>query len=350
MPSNNEMKQAIECRDKSFDGQFYCGVITTGVFCIPSCPTKTATPDNLRFFSDSESATQAGFRPCKRCNPENNDSRTKKLIEVARYIEGHLEDKVTLSQLGNIAGISPSRIQRTFKAFFGVSPKHYQDALRMRQFKHSLKEEGSVTDAIYAAGFGSISRVYGETTRHIGMTPKTYRAGGEGETIHYACRMTTLGYMIMAATDKGVCTVQFDDDKEFLITQLAKEFPKSKLLLSQAQDSPKLNNWMIALDNHITQGAPKPEVPLDIRGTEFQLKVWRFLLSIKEGDVITYGEVAAKIDYPKAVRAVGTACGKNLISVLIPCHRVLRSDGALGGYRWGLARKQSLLDRETGHT
>lgn len=344
--SENEMKNAVAQRDSSFDGNFYYGVITTGVFCMPSCSTKAANPENLRFFFDIESAMQAGFRPCKRCNPAGQDDRTLKLIEVARYLERHAEDKITLTQLGDIAGLSPSRLQRIFKEMFGVSPKHYQDAVRMRKFKRSLKEGEGVTDAIYSSGFGSISRVYGEATRNIGMTPKAYRAGGKGEIIHYACRETALGYMIMAATDKGVCSVQFGDDKASLLSLLSDEFPKAQFELSAAQDAPELDSWMLALDKHISQGAPRPEVPLDIRGTAFQIKVWQFLLSIKEGDVMSYGEVAEHIDNPKAVRAVGTACGKNPVGILIPCHRVLRSDGSLGGYRWGLERKRTLLDME----
>ncbi|CAG9296873.1 bifunctional transcriptional activator/DNA repair enzyme AdaA [Celerinatantimonas diazotrophica] len=344
--SDNEMKNAVAQRDGSFDGHFYYGVITTGVFCSPSCSTKAANPENLRFFFDIESAMQAGYRPCKRCNPAGQDTRTQQLIDVARYIETHAEDKMTLTQLGNIAGVSPSRLQRSFKDMFGVSPKHYQDAVRMRKFKRSLKEGESVTDAIYSSGYGSISRIYGEATRNIGMTPKVYRAGGKGEIIHYACRETALGLMIMAATDKGVCSVQFGDDKDSLLTLLGDEFPEARLVLSAAQDAPELDSWMLALDQHISQGAPRPDVPLDIRGTAFQIKVWQFLLSIKEGDVMSYGEVAAHIDNPKAVRAVGAACGKNPVGILIPCHRVLRSDGSLGGYRWGLERKRTLLDME----
>ncbi len=221
------------------------------------------------------------------------------------------------------------------------------DAVRMRRFKQSLKEGDGVTDAIFSSGFGSISRVYGEATRNIGMTPKTYRAGGAGEIITYACRNTALGLMAMAATDKGVCFVQLGDDEESsLVSKLKVEFPKAELSTSPAQDAPELDAWMEALDQHISEGAPRPDLPLDMRGTAFQMKVWRFLLSVREGDVISYGELAAEIDQPKAVRAVASACAVNRIGVLIPCHRVLRGDGSLGGYRWGLERKRALLDAE----
>lgn len=275
------------------------------------------------------------------------DERKQKLIQVARFIEEHIDEKVTLAQLSDMVCLSSSRLQRAFKELFGLSPKEYQDAIRMGKFKSLLKGEStSVTDAVYASGFGSISRIYGEDSRSMGMTPKTYKADGFGETIHYAIRKTVLGYMLMAATDTGVCAMQFADEKENLYNLLKGEFPKAELILSNAQDTPNLDMWINALDKHLSHGAPKPDVPLDIRGTVFQQKVWLFLLSIKEGEFKTYAEVAKQINNPKAVRAVGIACGKNRIGILIPCHRVLRGDGGLGGYRWGVERKQALINHE----
>lgn len=272
--------------------------------------------------------------------------RIARLVEVARHIEAYADEPLPLASLAKIAGLSSCRLQKQFKEAFGVSPKGYQDAVRMRRFKQSLKNGDKVTDAIFASGFGSVSRVYGEATRNLGMPPRAYRAGGSGEVIFYACRATTLGLMAMAATDKGVCLVQFGDDEESLVTCLKAEFPHAELIASPAQDAPELDAWMEALDQHISNGAPRPDLPLDMRGTAFQMRVWQFLLSIREGDVLSYSEVAAKIDKPKAVRAVASACGKNRIGVLIPCHRVLRGDGGLAGYRWGLARKRALLDAE----
>lgn len=346
MPSEQEMRKAIVARDKSHDGCFYYGVITTGVFCRPSCSSRPAKPENLRFFPGVEDAMAAGFRPCKRCRPAEGIPGVARLVEIARHIEEHADEPLTLASLATIAGLSPSRLQRSFKKVFGVSPKAYQDAVRMGRFKQSLKKGDTVTDAIFSSGFGSISRVYGEATRSMGMTPRTYRAGGAGEIIAYACRDTALGLMAMAATDKGVCFVQFGDDEESLVSKLKAEFPKAELSASRAQDTPELDAWMEALDQHISEGAPRPDLPLDMRGTAFQMKVWRFLLSICEGDVLSYGEVAAQIDKPRAVRAVASACAENRIGVLIPCHRVLRGDGSLGGYRWGLERKRALLDAE----
>lgn len=346
MPSEQEMRAAIASRDKASDGRFFYGVITTGVFCRPSCTTRPALPENLRFFPSIESAIVAGFRACKRCQPTKGTPNVDRLVDIARYIESHADERLTLADLADQAGLSPSRLQRVFKAAFGVSPKVYQDAVRMQQFKQSLKAGDGVTDAIFSAGYGSISRVYGEAMRNIGMTPKAYQAGGAGETITYAWRNTALGLMAMAATDKGVCFVQFGEDEKSLLTKLQTEFPKAKLTASPAQNRPEFDAWMDALDTHISKGAPRPDLPLDLRGTAFQMKVWRFLLSIREGDVLSYGEAAALIDKPKAHRAVASACAKNRIGVLIPCHRVLKGDGGLGGYRWGVERKRALLDAE----
>jgi len=265
---------------------------------------------------------------------------------VAHHIESHADEPLTLASLAKLAALSPARLQKQFKEAFGVSPKAYQDAVRMRRFKQSLQDGDKVTDAIFASGYGSVSRVYGEAHRSIGMSPKTYRAGGAGEVIVYACRMTALGLMTMAATDRGVCFVEFGDDEASLMAQLRSEFPNADLNASPARNAPELDAWMDALDKHISAGAPRPDLPLDMRGTAFQVKVWQFLLSIREGDVLSYSEVAAKIDKPRAVRAVASACGKNRIGLLIPCHRVLRSDGGLGGYRWGLERKRALLEAE----
>lgn len=346
MPSEQEMRAAIAARDKACDGHFFFGVITTGVFCRPSCAARPARPENLRFFPGVESALAAGFRPCKRCRPMEIAPNLNRLVEIARYIESHADERLTLGKLAKQADLSPSRFQRVFKAAFGVSPKAYQDSVRMKRFKLALKEGDDVTGAIFSAGFGSVSRVYGEQVRNIGMTPKAYRSSGAGETIAYICRDTALGSMMIAATERGVCFVQFGENMETLLEQLRAEFPKAKLIASCAQDAPELDTWIEALDAHISQGAPRPDLPLDLRGTAFQMKVWRFLLSVRDGDVISYGELAAGIEKPKAVRAVASACAANRIGVLVPCHRVLRGDGSLGGYRWGLARKRALLDAE----
>tara|TARA_R110002074_G_scaffold362744_1_gene535876 strand:+ start:2698 stop:3783 length:1086 start_codon:yes stop_codon:yes gene_type:complete len=350
MPSEQEMKAAIAARDQSRDEDFCYGVITTGVCCKPSCPSRPAKSENLRFFPNIEAAMMAGFRPCKRCLATNETSRVAVLTKIARYIDNNAEERLTLSTLADIAGLSPSRLQRIFKETFGVSPKTYQDAARMRRFKQSLKDGKGVTEAIFASGFGSISRVYGEATRNLGMPPKAYGAGGAGEVITFTCRITALGLLAMAATDKGVCFAQFGKNEASLVSELAAEFPNAKLLVSPSSNVPELDTWVKALDQHLSEGAPRPELPIDMRGTAFQIKVWKFLTSTHEGDILSYSEVAKRIDKPKAVRAVASACARNRIGVLVPCHRVLRGDGGLGGYRWGLERKQALIDVERART
>ncbi|RQW63371.1 bifunctional transcriptional activator/DNA repair enzyme AdaA [Vibrio viridaestus] len=274
-------------------------------------------------------------------------SLAEALVRLARYIEEHADEKITLAELAQQVGLSASRLQRVFKNHFGLSPKAYQDAVRMDLLKKSLKESNSVTDAIFEAGFGSVSRIYGEESRSLGMPLKSYKVGGEGEVIHYVIKPCSLGLMLIAATDIGVCCLQFGDSESELVALLDQEFPNAELILSLAQsDSPLLTQWIDAIEHHLKGIGPRPDIPLDIRGTVFQKTVWAFLLSIKEGDVVTYADVAEKIGKPNATRAVGTACGKNRIGVLVPCHRVLRSDGGLGGYRWGLERKQCLLEKE----
>lgn len=346
MPSEQEMREAITLRDKSHDGRFYYGVITTRVFCQPSCSSRPAKSENLRFFPGTSAAIIAGFRPCKKCLPNEGPAGVSRLVEMAQYIEMHALETLTLASLAEVVGLSPSRLQRLFKAAFGVSPKAYQDAIRMQYFKKALKEGEGVTDAIYSSGFGSLSRVYGEASRNMGMRPSVYRSGGIGEVISYACRETVLGLMAMAATETGICFVQFGEDESTLLAMLREEFPNADISLSSAQNAPELDTWIKALEQHISEGAPRPDLPIDMRGTAFQMKVWRFLLSIREGDVLSYSQLAQQMDQPKAVRAVATACAKNRIAVLIPCHRVLRADGGLGGYRWGIDKKKMLLERE----
>jgi len=346
MPSEQEMHAAVTARDANFDGRFYYGVVTTGIFCIPSCRSRAARPEHLRFHVDVVSAISAGYRPCMRCHPAGQTPELQNLVATARYIEAHADQSLPLQRLSDHAGCSPSSLQRRFKAAFGISPKRFQDAVRMRRLKVALRYGEKVSDAIYAAGYGSGSRVYGEAMRNLGMTPGAYRRGGVGETLSWACRETALGPMLMAATDRGVCFVQFAETEGTLLERLRAEFPEATLVASPAQHAPELDLWIDALDAHVSADAPRPDLPLDLRGTAFQMLVWRFLLSVAEGEVISYRELAAGLDRPKAARAVASACAANRIGVLVPCHRVLRSDGGLGGYRWGLERKRVLLNAE----
>ncbi len=270
----------------------------------------------------------------------------EKCVALARFIADNAESTLTLETLAARVHLSPSRMQRVFKSIFGVSPKRFQQAARSEKFKSLLRSGADITRAIFDSGYGSTSRVYGQTLHNIGMTPKSYRAGGKDETITWACRDTMLGSLMMAATDRGVCFAQFGDSETALLEQLGTEFPQAKLERYSAQSSLQLDQWIEALNGYMQNQQPRPEVPLDLQGTAFQIKVWEFLLSLDDGDVMSYSEVAQAIDRPKAVRAAASACGKNRIAVLVPCHRILRGDGGLGGYRWGLERKRALLDAE----
>ena len=273
-------------------------------------------------------------------------SSADRLIKVARYIEAHAQDKLTLQQLAQMVDLSPSYLQRQFKQAFGVSAKAYQDAIRLGIYKQTLQASEDTSAAIYAAGFGSTSRVYGVPARNLGMSPKAYQKAGLDQVIAYAVCDTKLGLLAMAATGKGVCFAQFGDSAETLIAAIHREFKAAVIVASDSQNSPMLAAWIEALNQHISHGSAKPELPLDMRGTVFQIQVWEFLLQLKPEATITYSQVAIGINKPKACRAVATACAKNTIGVLIPCHKVLRSDGSLGGYRWGTERKQALLHNE----
>ena len=274
------------------------------------------------------------------------DQTLRKFIELARYIAAQADQPLTLETLARRVHLSPSRFQRVFKSIFGVSPKKFQQAARSDHFKALLRAGTDITEAIFEAGYGSNSRVYGQPMHGIGMTPKRYRAGGKGETLSWACRETVLGPILMAATDRGVCFAQFGSDCAALQAQLRAEYPNAELQAYDGESSTQLDLWIDALNAYIQNKRPRPDIPLDLQGTAFQIKVWEFLLSLKDGDVISYSELAEGIEKPRAVRAAASACGANRIAVLVPCHRILRGDGGLGGYRWGLERKRSLLDAE----
>ncbi len=336
----------VRARDRAADGRFVYAVRTTGVFCRPSCPARAARPENMAFFASPAEAAAAGFRPCKRCKPqgEPSDAVADRVRAVADYIDARAGEPLPLQRLATVAGVSPFHLQRMFKAAMGITPREYQAAKRLDAFKSSLRAGESVLGAVFEAGYGSTSRAYEQVDGALGMTPSAYRAGGEGETIVYAVRTVALGPLMMAATGRGVCFVQFGDDADGLRDRLAREFPRA--LLRCADEGAALNGWIEALDAHLSRGAPRPDLPLDLRGTAFQIRVWRFLLGVRSGDVVSYGEVARGLGAPRAVRAVGSACGANRVGVLVPCHRALRGDGGLGGYRWGLDRKRAVLDTE----
>lgn len=339
--------QAVVNRDKSADGSFYYAVKRPGVYCRPSCPSRLPKRENVSFHATPEAAEAAGFRACLRCRPRaitGIDPATEVVAAIARHIDAHADEPLPLADLAKRAGYSPWHFQRAFTAIMGISPKAYQSAARVRRMKALLREGDSVAGAIFEAGFGSTSRAYAATDGHIGMTPAAYRAGGKGETIHWAYRETAYGTILMAATARGVCFVEFGDSKTALVGRLRSEFPNATLEPSTAASD--LDAWIEALGRHLDAGAPRPELPLDLRGTAFQVKVWRFLLGVPQGKVVSYAEVARGIGEPKAVRAAASACGANKVAVLVPCHRVLRGDGGIGGYKWGVERKRALLAGE----
>lgn len=340
--------QAVCSRDASSDGRFFYGVLTTGVYCRPSCAARQPKRENVVFFDTATAAEATGLRPCRRCRPEALAQERDLIQRLCRFLDDRADETVTLARLGREAGMTSTRVQRLFTKYLGVSPKAWQDARRMQRLKHELRQQegGGVIDAIFEAGFGSTSRVYERLDGHIGMTPSAYRAGGAGEQIHYASRATALGPLMMAATARGICFVQFGDSPATLLTQLGTEFPNAALRPMPSRGSAPLGAWMDALETHLAGEAPRPDLPLDLRGTAFQLKVWRFLCSIPAGEVVSYGELARALDAPTATRATANACGANRVAVLVPCHRVLRGDGSLGGYRWGVERKRALLDGE----
>lgn len=341
--SHVEALQAVRTRNAAYDGKFFFAVVTTGIYCRPSCTSRQAKEENLRFYDNSESAIAAGFRACKRCKPGNQDGDSL-MITVARFIEAHSDEKLTLSTLSERFKLSPTHLQKAFSETFGLSPKVFQNGIRQSRFKSLLREGESVTDAVFSAGYGSSSRVYEKTADQLGMTPGAYKAGATGEQISYACGATRFGQLLLAATEKGVCFAMLGTSEKELLQKLNIEFPNAKLFASN-EDS-QINAWFIEIDHYLCAKRLMPTIPLDLRGTAFQLRVWQFLLSISSGNVVSYRDVAVGINQPTAIRAAATACAKNRVALLVPCHRVLRGDGGIGGYRWGVKTKQAILDME----
>lgn len=351
MLTEHQQRTAVANRDVAYDGRFVYAVVTTGVYCRPSCAARPARPENLRFFADGAAAADAGYRPCRRCRPDQPAPGFDTTVTAARYIEDHCDERLTLAAIATAAGCSPTTLKRAFVRIFGITPKAYQQAVRLGTLKDALRQGSDVTTAVHGAGYGSTSRVYDGPAHHLGMTPSAYRQGGRDEHIVYAARDTALGPLLMAATARGVCFAEFGSDHGELQARLAAEFSQARIAPSPAAAAPELDAWIEALVAHLDRHAPRPDLPLDLRGTALQMQVWQFLLRVPEGDVVSYAEVAAGVDRPRAARAVANACGANRVAVLVPCHRVLRGDGGLGGYRWGVARKRALLDAERGrHT
>ena len=337
---------AVLHRDRSADGTFVTGVLTTGIYCRPSCPARHPKRENVRFYGDPAAAERAGFRACLRCKPqEAAGSPEATLVErVRRHLEEHRDERVTLEELARVAGKSPFHLQRTFKRATGVTPRQYAASLRLDRFKAGLRGKESVTMALYEAGYGSSSRLYERSTERMGMTPGSYRAGGLGTEIRFAVAATPIGTVLIGATEHGVCSVKIGDTPAALERDLRREFPAATV----RPGGDALDHWVRALTRHLAGDSPRIDLPIDARGTVFQWKVWEALRAIPYGETRTYAEVARSIGAPGAARAVGHACATNPIAIVIPCHRVVRTGGGLGGYAYGLAVKKSLLETERG--
>lgn len=347
--------QAVVEKDSRMAGRFVYGVLTTKVFCRPGCASRLPLRKNVRFYATAAEAESDGLRACLRCQPNENpvsashgDALREQFGRVCTYIRRNLEDRqvLKLDALGKRFGLSPFHFQRSFKAVVGVTPRQYAEGIRMQTLKEKLRDGEPVTNAIYGAGFSSSSGVYRGVDTQLGMTPKEYRSGGKNIDISYALTETPLGLVMIGATDRGLCFLEFGETREELLESLEQEYPAATRVAMAKPYSQEFESWVLALAGYLEGERAPGKMPLALHGTAFQLKVWRYLQTIPAGSVQSYSEVAVGIGQSKAVRAVASACAANHIAVVIPCHRVIRGDGGLGGYRWGLERKRALLDAE----
>ncbi len=336
---------AIRGNDAGFDGRFFYGVASTRIFCRPSCVSRAPKRENVRIFADTDAATTAGFRPCKRCQPDRLPAADARLERARKLIDRRLaagEPTPTLPQLAREAHMGATHLQRRFAAAYGLSPRAYAEAQRVALLKQELRNGSGVSDAIYGAGFGAASRVYEKAGRWLGMTPADYRRGGEGLTLTVAIRRTAMGSTLVAESTRGVAALLFGNTEKAMLAELRDEFPAARI----DRDDSAGAAAFAALEAMLAGREPPKSLRLDLRGTPFQIRVWTALQAIPLGETRTYQQIAQSLGAPKASRAVGSACGNNIIGVLVPCHRALRSDGGLGGYRWGLDRKEKLLTGE----
>lgn len=339
-PLDDEARWQIAlAKDRRFDGAFVTGVHSTGIYCRPSCPARPPKRENVSFYATPSDAEAAGLRPCLRCRPEAV-SRDEAAVMEAIALLRDAESAVPLERLAAVTGYSPTHFQRVFKRAVGLSPAAFHRALRMERATDALSSGGRVTDAVYEAGFGAPSRFYEASGERLGMAPSAWANGGRGVTIHWAVVLTSLGPMLVAATEKGVCRLSFNEAGE----DLRDRFPNAELVEGGGEFAALLESVIAAVE----QPGNAANIPLDVKGTAFQEAVWQELRRIPPGETRTYAEIAAAVGNPGAVRAAGSANGANNVAVLIPCHRVIRTDGSLGGYAYGLEIKQELLEREGG--
>lgn len=344
--TDDEKWDAVLRHDSRADGAFFFAVKTTGIYCRPSCRSRTPLRRNVSFYASCKTAEQAGFRPCKRCQPDGDHPRQREAQMVARAcrILESSEKPPKLNALARAAGMSPFHFHRLFRKSTGLTPKAYGDAHRSETMRQKLSRGGSITSAIYDSGYSSNGRFYARADRMLGMKPRAFQKGGMGETLHFATGRCSLGFLLVAASEKGICAILLGDNPDALSRELLARFPKAHLVAA----APGFKKDVARVIGLVENPGAETHLPLDIRGTVFQQKVWNALTRIPPGQTATYAQVAKKIGRPGAVRAVGAACGANPLAIAIPCHRVVRTDGNLAGYRWGIERKKTLLSRESG--
>jgi AraC family transcriptional regulator, regulatory protein of adaptative response / methylated-DNA-[protein]-cysteine methyltransferase len=333
--------QATLHRDATADGSFFFAVRSTQIYCRPSCPARRPLRRNTIFFRTPQDAEKEGFRACQRCRPKQQDAATSLVQRVAAVLANTNEEPLRLGSLAAQVDSSPAQLRRAFRRATGLSPKEFEQAFRLARFKKMLRDGSSVTEALYACGYGSSSRLYEKTNAHLGMTPASYRKGGEGMEIQYTVANTSLGKVLVGATQRGVSAVYLGDNERTLVEELRKEYAKAEIVRAEGNE-----NWLKEIVRRLEGNAPSVELPLDVQATAFQRRVWQELQKIPRGTTRTYTQVARSLGKPRSVRAVARACATNPVSIVVPCHRVIRTDGSLAGYRWGLSRKEKLLERE----
>ncbi len=334
---------AVKANDTRFDGVFFLGVRTTGIYCRPSCRARLPKRENIAFFPSWQAAESNGLRACLRCKPKEHtfaDPKIEKILRACEILEA--EDPCSLDELAAAVGLSPYHLQRSFKEIIGVSPKKYSEAMRMKRFKEGLREGSDVVTAMYDSGFGSASRLYEKASENLGMTPVAYKKGGQGVAINYTITDCELGRILVARTIKGLCNVAFGDNDAELEQNLKSEYPRAELV----EDAAVLKTFVDEIIKHLAGKKKQLDLPLDIQATAFQMQVWELLRKIPYGETVSYSQIAELLGDKKKVRAVARACASNRVAVVIPCHRVVGKNGNLSGYRWGLERKKLLLKLE----
>ncbi len=346
IPDRDQEWRAVMARDRRSDGRFVFAVLSTGIYCRPSCPARRPLRTNVRFFADPGAAEAAGFRACLRCRPRGErPDPSRRLAEAARdYLEAHLDETVRLAQVAGAVGATPWHLQRTFKRFFGQSPQAYVNARRLERVRSTLRSGRDVTTAVYEAGFTAASQLYAQSNVRLGMTPGAWRQGGRGADVRYAVADAPPGRVLVAATERGVCAVLLGDGGRALVSALRRELPEATI----RPGGPELRAWIDEVVRRAGGEAPAASIPIDTPATLFQRRVWESLAAIPRGETRSYGEIARQLGQPRHARAVARACAANRVAVVVPCHRVTAASGGLGGYRWGAERKRRLLELETG--